>query len=127
MIKQRIQNLVQICENLGYRYESPEWKANHKRLWEGVDQLDAEAGDALAPGRHIKWQVADGYAHYIVIKVGKRLTELAYLPYMDDYQFPGAWVQGNKLMVPTPVAAQCAVNLNFWKTLFAKQKKVSSE
>jgi hypothetical protein len=127
MLKQRIQNLVQICETLGYRFDSPEWASNNKSLWEGINQLDMEAGTGLAPGRHLKWNVADGYAHYIVVKVGKQLTELAYLPYMDNYQFAGTFMQGNKLMVPTAVATQCASGLAFFRALFDKQKKVSVE
>ena len=56
-----------------------------KALWDAIEKLHKDAGPGLVPGRHLRFQVADGYAHYIVTKVGKRLISVEHLDYLDGY------------------------------------------
>jgi len=84
------------------------WREYDEQLWQLVETLQKIAGKGLKPGKHLKWNVCDGYAHYIVLKVNKRFTEVAFIDYMDGYSFPGVFQEGNKLMVPTQVAQRMA-------------------
>ena len=73
-----------------------DWREKDKLFWDAVLKLDADAGPEFGPGKHIKFQVADGYAHYIVIKVGTFISKLHHLDYMDGYGFAG--VVDSKIM-----------------------------
>jgi len=96
------------------------WREYDEKLWELVENLQKIAGPGLKPGKHLKWNVADGYAHYIVLKVNKRFTEVAFIDYMDGYRFAGVFQEGNKLMVPTPVAQKMAEWQDRMEVLFKK-------
>ncbi len=70
-----------------------------------VDAINKEVGNQLAPGKLLQFGVADGSAQYIVIKVGKRETEVAHLPLGDAYHFQGMYITASgRLVCPTPVA-----------------------
>ena len=84
------------------------WRKYDEQLWKKVEKLQKFAGTGLKPGKHLKWNVADGYAHYIVLKVNKRFTEVAFIDYMDGYNFAGVFEDDGKLFVPTSVAKKAA-------------------
>jgi len=96
------------------------WREYDEQLWEKVEELQKFAGTGLKPGKHLKWNVADGYAHYIVLKVNKRFTEVAFIDYMDGYRFMGVFQDGNKLLVPTQVARKMAEWQDRIEVLFKK-------
>jgi len=108
----RIKMLVNLCGELNkLRYDDPQHKAWDKTFNAELTRLDNEVagmpGGELAPGRLLKFQVADGYALYIITKVGKRQTEVVHLDYMDGYTFQGVYQSAaGKLVLPTQVAIQ---------------------
>lgn len=99
-----------MCADLNrLRYDDPLHKVTDKIFNDLLTALDNEvagmpAGE-LAPGRLLKFGVADGYALYIIAKVGKRQTEVVHLPYMDAWHFAGVYqTASGKLVLPTQVA-----------------------
>lgn len=102
-------------------YGAADWREKDELLWNGILALDKEVGIGLVSGRHIKWGVADGYAHYFVVKVGKRLTELEHIPYGDNYAFAGTFVENGKIMVPTAVAQETLKWSDGLRELFSKK------
>jgi len=118
-MKDKIQDLLQMCErnnNLPFNRE------RYNAFWKSVGDLDKSVGDGLVPGRLVKWQVADGYACYIVVKVGKTLTQLQHLPEGDGYTFAGTFInsRGN-VVVPTVVAQQAIQWHDGLRKLFASK------
>lgn len=83
-------------------------------LWERVMGLNKVVGTGLVPGKLLQWGVADGMASYLVVKVGKRSTEVAHLPFGDAYQFAGVYESKGKLVVPTSIARQAVGMGDFW-------------
>lgn len=75
----------------------------------------------LYVGRELKWQVADGFARYTVVKIGKQLTQVELIREDDCYTFDGVFVnsKGNTV-VPTPVAKASANKSDFWNELIQK-------
>ncbi len=122
-IRKRIEAIVEWASALDtLRYDNPLRADRERMLWQMIENLDKEAIESLSPGRHLKWNVADGYAHYIVVKVNKMFTELVYIPYMDNYQFSGVFVdERDRLMVPTQVALMNAERSIAFRELFSKK------
>lgn len=122
-IRKRIQGLVTDCNKLkdiGFRED---WRTPDDAFWAKVEALQKELDDfgvGLVPGRHLQWNVADGYAHYFVVKVNKRDVELVHLDYMDGYWFQGCWREGDKVYCPRPVAELAYQWRAGLKKLFAK-------
>jgi hypothetical protein len=73
------------------------YRAEERAIREQIKALSASAGKGLAPGKHLRWQVADGYAEYIVSSVGKTACKLAHIPLGDGYRFMGVDRNGNCL------------------------------
>jgi len=96
------------------------WRKYDEQLWECVENLQKIAGAGLKPGKHLKWCVADGYAHYIVLRVNKQITELVFIDYMDGYSFQGVFEDSGKLFVPTAVARKAAQWQDATNRLFKK-------
>lgn len=105
-IRKRINDLVELCNHYRARGFNGDWRSRDESFWKQVEQLQTDIGDGLVPGRHLRWNVADGYAHYLVVKVNKRDVELVHLDYMDGYWFQGCWQEGDKVYCPRPVAEQ---------------------
>ncbi len=103
-MKDRIKQLVAEAKDINYC--RGDWREKDGTFWAKVKALEIELGKGLKPGRHVKWNVADGYAHYFVVKVGKMFTELAFIPYGDQYQFAGTFILKGKLVAPTTVVEQ---------------------
>ncbi len=120
----RINELVKECHEVwdNINFSDDKWREKTNEFDKKVSQLDEDAGEELAPGRELKWGVADGRAHYIVTKVGKTWTELVHLPICDGYHFSGVFRNNNgKLVVPTQIAEQNARGNLGMKKLFAKK------
>ena len=67
-------------------------RVEEDKLFVRIEVLDESVGDGLQEGRHVGFQVADGYAHYVVVKVLKNTVKLIYIPYSDNYHFAGGRV-----------------------------------
>lgn len=66
-------------------------KAYHAKsdaLYKLMAEVDEAAGDDLV-GKHIRFQVADGYAEYIITKENKTTVSVVHIPVGDGYEFPG--------------------------------------
>jgi hypothetical protein len=81
----RIQQMAVDVSTMGYI--TPEAKVKEKEFWAAVDAL-GKAADGLV-GKHIQFSVADGYAHYIIVKANKQTVKVAHLSIMDAYHFQG--------------------------------------
>jgi len=104
-IRKRIEHIVEFASALSaMKWDNPLREDRDKMLWQMIDALQVEIGEGLVPGRHLRWPVADGYAHYIVVKANKRFVELVHLDYMDGYWFQGCWQEGDKVYCSRPVA-----------------------
>jgi hypothetical protein len=67
----------------------PTYRSEDDKFWELVEDLDSRAEGLV--GKHIKFGVADGYAHYIVVKAGKSMVTVEHLDYSDGYMFAGVY------------------------------------
>jgi hypothetical protein len=66
--------------------------------------LSDKQPEAVVPGRVIRFQVADGYAHYVITKVGKRDVVVKHVDIGDGYQYSGCYLDKNKnCVIPRPV------------------------
>jgi hypothetical protein len=50
--------------------------------------------DGELVGALVQFQIADGYAVYVVSSVGANTVELKHVPYGDGYQIPAAHMRG---------------------------------
>ena len=60
--------------------------AKENDIWARLEKLQTDLGSGFRVGKLINFSVADGRAHYLMLKIGKSLTELAHLPFGDAYQ-----------------------------------------
>lgn len=121
LLLSRIADIVQIA-NEPRNYRDNGWREQSNRLFAAIKALDMDAGIGLVGGRHVTWHVADGYAHYIIKKVGKVFTELEYIPEGDNYEFSGTFMYRNKLVASTAVVRAAVEWNDDMKELFAKHK-----
>jgi hypothetical protein len=63
-----------------------EQNAKEEAVWVKLKKLQAELGPGFRSGKLFHFPVADGRAHYMVLKIGKAMTELAWLPFGDAYK-----------------------------------------
>ena len=107
-IRKRIEHIVEFAASVNsMKWDNPLRDGQDKMLWQRIDALQVEIGGGLVPGRHLRWNVADGYAHYLVVKVNKRDVELVHLDYMDGYWFQGCWQDDDgRVYCARPVAEQ---------------------
>lgn len=71
------------------------WDAHSKRLGDLLAEIRAKTAalpDGEFAGALLRFQVADGYAYYVVERTSP-LT-LQYFPYMDEYKIPAAHLHG---------------------------------
>jgi hypothetical protein len=112
-----IKEEMEVIAKLESKLNSTEWNdPTHneveKEFWQAVNDLDAKA-DGLV-GKHIKFQVADGYAEYIIVKELKSQVKVYHLNVYDGYTFSGVW-DGK---IPKGLAHQCIARQDFMKKLF---------
>ncbi len=94
-------------------------KKREDALFEQLDKLDKEIGKGLKVGKYIKFQVADGYAHYLITRLNRETVEVIHLPLGDGYKFGGIGVdkKGNQVIFRTVAEANVRMN-DFWKEKF---------
>lgn len=121
MTKEQVKELNSVYREVWDLYQDEnrfkDFKAFEEKetaLWERVMTLNKVVGTGLVPGKLLQWGVADGMASYLVVKVGKRSTEVAHLPFGDAYQFAGVYESKGKLVVPTSIARQAVGMGDFW-------------
>lgn len=89
-IKNEVAAIQKLANELSdMRYDDPKFDIAEKSFWRMVDDLDRRAVGLV--GRHVRFGVADGYAHYIVVKEGKRMVSVEQLPIYDNWHFPGVY------------------------------------
>ena len=98
ILQVRIREILAFCDQFNKaKYGSEQKKAAYKSFWNVVKALDDEVvaigradlrkyGELTMAGRFVRWQVNDGYARYIVVKVGKKTSWLLHLPYQQGYK-----------------------------------------
>lgn len=57
-------------------------------IFKRLEAIDEAAGEGLAVGRIIRYQVADGYALYAVTHIGAHSVDVLHVPYADAYSSP---------------------------------------
>ncbi len=77
-----IEEIISLC-NQGFDEEK------HKFASERITKLNNLVGTGTVPGRVVRFQVADGYALYFIVKVLKSKVQVAHIPLYDGYQFAG--------------------------------------
>ena len=88
-IDNRIKIVLDLCQQVNElikNWGEPSHRKADKDFWECLKALNEEAGTGLQVGKHVRFSIADGYAHYIVRKVGVRKCQLVHIPYMDGYR-----------------------------------------
>ena len=90
-LKNAIEAILLLCKTAHkFRYGTPEYKEASKNFWNVVKDLDDLSRVeqiyihklcCLAPGRFVKFPVKDGYARYIILKVGGKTCKLLHLPW----------------------------------------------
>lgn len=121
MTKEQATEFNKLYKAIWDLYEGPNRYKDYEKtskiedaLWGRVIALSKSVGKGLVPGKLLQWGVADGKASYLVVKVGKRSTEVAHLPFGDAYQFQGVYESKGKLVVPTSIAQQAVSLDDFW-------------
>lgn len=69
----------------GYDDYSGGWIEKHQAADKKLHELEAKLGPGLQEGRLISFQVADGYAVYVITKVQKRVVKVHHVPLYDGY------------------------------------------
>lgn len=54
-----------------------------------LEDLSNALPDELIPGKMVSFQVADGYASYMIVRVGARDCVVRHIPYADCYHSSG--------------------------------------
>lgn len=79
--------LTDKMNKMGYR--DMEARKIADKEWDAlINELDAAAGEGLV-NRHVRFSVADGYAHYIITKVNKTWCWVQHIDYSDGYRYVG--------------------------------------
>jgi len=92
-IKAQVKELQLMADNVtNMSYNDPEQKVEDEKFWMKLEELNKEAiATGQLVGRHVSFAVADGAAHYIVVKVGKVFTQVEQLPIYDNWHYNGVY------------------------------------
>ncbi len=95
------------------KVEGEDWTAYAERTRRAMEALEKASRSVLPASKDLKgalvrWQVADGYAVYVVSNT--RPLRLRHVPYMDEYQADAATIRGT---TEATVRRQVAANLVF--------------
>ena len=71
-----------------------EWRKEQEELEEAMMKAQHDLPKGLCVGKLCRFGVADGYAMYLVTKVGKRISRVEHLPFGDAYTFMGVDFDG---------------------------------
>lgn len=123
-MKKRIDEILALAEQLQANFAwNDTYRANLQKLHDMIASLDNDAGPGVQSGRELRFQVADGYANYIITKVGKRTVKVVHVPIMDAYTFCGVYSDGKgNLELPFAVAEQSVRSVELYKKIFAKKE-----
>lgn len=89
-IKKEVKKILMLCNQINrLRYDDPDRKNAENVFWQRIQDLN-DASKGLV-GKHVRFLVADGYAHYIVVKDGKSLVTVEHIPLDDAYEFGGVY------------------------------------
>jgi hypothetical protein len=89
-ILNRVRELKEDCDCLHELIRDwDKYKIASGLFWDRVNELDRNAIGLV--GKHIQFNVADGYAHYIIVKENKATVTVEHLDYCDGYHFTGVW------------------------------------
>jgi hypothetical protein len=76
-------------------------------IFNKLEELADKQPEAVVPGRTIRFSVADGYAHYVITKVGKRDVVVKHVDIGDGYRYSGAYLNSkNETVIPFPVVSK---------------------
>ena len=90
------------------RQPNENFSDHHARLEKLIEELTKQ-------GKHWQYPVADGYAHYEIVKTSP--LSLRHIPYGDGYQVPSAHIRGLRW-------ADIQKDLDWEKRLFGMTKPV---
>jgi hypothetical protein len=126
-LKQRVEAVVKRAKasKLGARSNGSNlsnvesWISEQREIATELDEINTLAGSSLAVGRSLKFQVADGYAVYLVTKVRKQEVVVAHVDVGDGYTFAGVYVNSKaELVIPRQVAQRSVEFDTFLKKMF---------
>jgi hypothetical protein len=121
-VKQEIVEIVKEAEALSNLPYDETYRQRDTALGERILALDKASQPGLNPGRQLRFQVADGYAYYIIIKVLKRVVHVVHIPWGDNWHFNGAYLdERNNICIPYQVADRVAYYEERMSELFAKK------
>jgi len=90
-ILEKVKELQEDCNNLRELIRDWEkFKIADKLFWSTVEELNANAIGLV--GKSISFNVADGYATYIIVKENKATVTVEHLDYMDGYHSPAVYM-----------------------------------
>ena len=64
-------------------------------LEEELNEAQKLLPTGLCVGRVVHFGVADGYATYLITKLGKRISKVVHLPFGDAYRYMGVEADGS--------------------------------
>jgi len=98
-------------------------RLKEQELMEKLRKFDESLGEGMKPGRHLQFQVGDGYAHYIIVQVNRETVQVVHIPYGDNYSFGGVGVdkKGNAIIFKNVVEANIRFN-DFWRKKVKESK-----
>lgn len=117
-IKTEIQEIVTEADLLQQSPYNDDYKKRMNFLMNRFKMLDEKSSPGLNVGRQLKFNVADGYAYYIVTKVNKSVVEVVHVPLDDSYCFAGVCIENGKLVMLRGVAEQNVKMAEFFTKTF---------
>ena len=72
-----------------------EWDKEQNELEEELNEAQKLLPKGLCVGRVVYFGVADGYATYLITKLGKRISKVVHLPFGDAYRYMGVEADGS--------------------------------
>ena len=123
----KINNLVSEAENHYKGISSggcdfSTYEEQETRLYKQLKEISVSVGTGLKVGKHVKFQVADGYANYIVTKILGSTVLVKHLPLGDSYTFLGVYeTDDGNLALPTMVAKRQVERSEFMEEMFVNK------
>jgi len=74
-----------------------EWEKEQTALENEMMEAQKSLPMGICIGKLCRFGVADGYAMYLITKIGKRITKLEHIPFGDGYRYGGIGRDGSIL------------------------------
>jgi len=87
-------NKLSVGLNLG-GFTFADWDKEQNELEAELDEAQKLLPSGLCVGRVVHFGVADGYATYLITKLGKRISKVVHLPFGDAYRYQGVEADGS--------------------------------